>query len=625
MAGRYGNFQNPFYVEPGGNLNIGITGLHRGMQNYKIRKDAEDAKAEKEERAAKAAEAGLAAYKSGDLTEMAKVILEFPESAHVIGQLHEMRKDYNKEEHIKALEETLTEIETTGTLAPETSEPPLYDPRGGLSGGIGGEYPGEYGSAATIATKETNPSEFGLPGKPGSKLSKKIDVLRSIYDQNPEAGKRAIEYDFAKRAPKEYEAWKDIYRPGEKEATPTDLKKKIDERQALLDEGVAKDDPRIKAYDDDIWPKDDDGDVAPSNVMKMYAEREKLLAEGKDPKSDIIRGLNTRILGEAAGKVFSPSGLMKLITESEELKEKLAIEGLSETEIEEHPYVQAYENRIAGMDINVKDLTPEEYEFLGIYAYVTGKMPSVGRGKMATKVRMGILKAKANYGMKVAREELAAVGIEIPEGELPAVAAFNAVTTSRETKAIGGAWNWLEKQEASMGSYVDNIGKQLNELKNLSKDLYSFDARILNVPLRFIRGRIMGSPLQNKYDLFLKEISRETTKLALGATQSIAPPSVEEIKTWDRIHDPALSVPDAIEVLEMSYHAANLRYKSVTDQLGRIRERMKTRDYSKTLFNKDEAEAEAEMPKVTTAEDYKKIESGEIYFDTEIGKPVRKK
>jgi hypothetical protein len=48
---------------------------------------------------------------------------------------------------------------------------------------------------------------------------------------------------------------------------------------------------------------------------------------------------------------------------------------------------------------------------------------------------------------------------------------------------------------------------------------------------------------------------------------------------------------------------------------------MKTRDYESTRLKEDKTD----LPKVTTPEDYEKIKSGEMYFDTEIGKPVRKK
>ena len=108
--------------------------------------------------------------------------------------------------------------------------------------------------------------------------------------------------------------------------------------------------------------------------------------------------------------------------------------------------------------------------------------------------------------------------------------------------------------------------------------------------------------------------------MALGATQSIAPPSVEEIKTWDRIHDPNLSVKDVIDVMEESKNMARIRYTSVVDQLGRTRERMKTRDYS-GLGKSEFGGGKTKHPLVTSQDAFNKLKSGDK-FQEEEGGPV---
>ena len=73
--------------------------------------------------------------------------------------------------------------------------------------------------------------------------------------------------------------------------------------------------------------------------------------------------------------------------------------------------------------------------------------------------------------------------------------------------------NFLEKQIGAMGSFTTNMDSQIDRLTELSKGLKTFDTRLLNIPLRAIRGSIIGTPLQSQYDLLLAEIEREAAKL----------------------------------------------------------------------------------------------------------------
>ena len=249
--------------------------------------------------------------------------------------------------------------------------------------------------------------------------------------------------------------------------------------------------------------------------------------------------------------------------------------------------------------------------------YITGKMPSVGRGKMATKVRMGILKATSDYALETAKDDMRAQGVEIGEDMAP-MAAFEAIGTQSDTRSIQGALNALEKQTASMGSFIENMDNQMGRMRELAKDIELFDTRLLNVPYRLIAQKGFGNPNLNKWDTYIKEISRETTKLALAATQSIAPPSEGEIKTWDRIHDQNLSVGDILQVLEESRHAANIRYQSVINQRDRTRGLMRDRtEYEKGIKSSGPTQ-------ISTQEEYNALPSGTLYIGPD-GKSARKK
>lgn len=261
---------------------------------------------------------------------------------------------------------------------------------------------------------------------------------------------------------------------------------------------------------------------------------------------------------------FSPSNLKKLISERQQLIEDGAT--LEDT------LVKAYDNKISGeidVDLDVNALTEPEINMLGAAYTLTGKMPALGRGKNSTKTRLKIIKSAARQSL----------GSDAPEGgkdKSPMDAALAMVGSQADTKAIQGSLNFLDKQLSSMGSFVTNLNSQIDRVGELSKDLQTFDTRLFNIPLRAVRGRIQGSPLQAKYDLFLTEIESEIGKLASGSTGSVAELSQGARETWAKIHDKNLGISDMLDLLEETKTAANFRVQSVQDQLNKTRRRMVT-------------------------------------------------
>ncbi len=250
------------------------------------------------------------------------------------------------------------------------------------------------------------------------------------------------------------------------------------------------------------------------------------------------------------------SPLMRKIEE----RQALLDQGLTEDDFE----IQAFDRDLLGA--KMADFTQEDIDTVaGVYV-LTGKMPPLGRGDAATALRSDIVKS--------ATQQLQG-GVEGDPELTPADAALRMLGETSDTKAIQGSLNFLDKQVSSMGSFVTNLNSQIDKVAELSKDLDTFDTRLLNVPLRTLRGRIMGSPLQAKYDMYLAEISNEIGKLASGATASIAELSVGAQDKWGKIHDPALKVGDMLELLGETKNAANFRLQSVQDQLDATRQRMR--------------------------------------------------
>jgi hypothetical protein len=134
-----------------------------------------------------------------------------------------------------------------------------------------------------------------------------------------------------------------------------------------------------------------------------------------------------------------------------------------------------------------------------------------------------------------------------------------------------------QKQIGAMGSFVKNMDAQIGKVAELSKDLSTFDTRLLNIPLRAVRGRIAGSPQQAKYDMYLAEIESEIGKLATGSASSVAELSVGAQQKWAKIHDKNLSIKDMLSLLQETSAAGKLRMKSVEDQLSETRKKQRTR------------------------------------------------
>ena len=140
-----------------------------------------------------------------------------------------------------------------------------------------------------------------------------------------------------------------------------------------------------------------------------------------------------------------------------------------------------------------------------------------------------------------------------------------------DNKAFGASIVQQQKQIGAMGSFVKNMDAQIKKVGEISKELAAFDTRLLNMPLRTVRGRIAGSAEQAKYDMYLTEIESEIGKLATGSSASVAELSVGAQEKWARIHDKNLSLKDMMSLLEETGAAGRMRMKSVEDQLAETR------------------------------------------------------
>lgn len=204
---------------------------------------------------------------------------------------------------------------------------------------------------------------------------------------------------------------------------------------------------------------------------------------------------------------------------------------------------------------DISNFTQEQIDIMGANYNLTGKLPPMGM--RATALRQAILKSATEQALNSGKT------------------AGDIIGGQADVKAISGSLAQQEKQLGAMGSFAKNLSEQVDRVSILANDLKTFDSRLLNIPLRALRGRLAGSPLQAKYDMYLTEIESEIGKLATGSTASIAELSQGAQERWSRIHDKNLSITDMQELLKETKKAADIRIKSVEKTIDETRSRLR--------------------------------------------------
>lgn len=153
----------------------------------------------------------------------------------------------------------------------------------------------------------------------------------------------------------------------------------------------------------------------------------------------------------------------------------------------------------------------------------------------------------------------------------------------RGTKAANAAYqatlSQQEKQRGAVGSFVKNIDAQIGAVNDIFKYLQRTDARGLNIPIRELKTRLIGSGLENKYDMFISEISAESSKLSQSAAQSIAQLPEGSRQKWEKIHDLNLPISEMKLLLEGTKDMGKIRLKSLDDEITDTKKRRRGGSY----------------------------------------------
>lgn len=189
-----------------------------------------------------------------------------------------------------------------------------------------------------------------------------------------------------------------------------------------------------------------------------------------------------------------------------------------------------------------------------------------------------------------------------------------------ETKADSDA---LAKQEGiyfNISSFIKNVNKQIDRTKDLAGKLQTFDAKLLNKPLREIRGNIVGSALQSSYDLYLTSLAAEAAKISEGGTGSVRAPTDTSQKKWEKILDPKLSLADMIELQNELKIDVDMKLDSQAETVDDIRRKLrgeppaepkKKETTGDAKGDKTNAAAEAKAAVIMKSEMFKGMKAGD--------------
>lgn len=208
--------------------------------------------------------------------------------------------------------------------------------------------------------------------------------------------------------------------------------------------------------------------------------------------------------------------------------------------------------------VNAKggDMSDESIRQEGIKYAMTGKMPSLGMGN--AQMRSKIINAASAW----IREQ----GIDPTD-----VPGLQAEVTG-EGKSLANQ----QKIRGMMGGFVRNMDKQIDRVESIHKDIAKrVGIRALDMPIRELRKRFVGSGNEAILEAYMVEISNEIGKLSTGSAASIRELSVDAQERWAKVHDPNLSFNELLKVLKETKHMGKLRLQGADEEITATKGRMK--------------------------------------------------
>jgi hypothetical protein len=132
-----------------------------------------------------------------------------------------------------------------------------------------------------------------------------------------------------------------------------------------------------------------------------------------------------------------------------------------------------------------------------------------------------------------------------------------------------------EKTYGAMVPYVENLNEQINRVKELyNEGIQRVGIKAIDMPVRELRKKVIGSGLESSLDLFMTEISNEAARLSAGSALSIRELSEGAQKKWSKIHDESLSLKEMQKILNETRKVGDYRINSTMNGIVKTQARL---------------------------------------------------
>jgi len=538
--------RNPYSIDPSLDLSQGLQGLQTGLAFRQQRKDKE-----KKEDIRKGA---VEVFRSGDPMAIAEYALQNPETAKELTAQVKFRDQSTKDNYINSSFKLFQNADNPEEVTKIVK-----------------------GRQAFLKAR-------GLP------LDERMetDSFLERYNANPEETIAKLEKEIAFMAPKRYAAYKTALKGTDKKTS--------DITNLEYWQNLEKTDPDLAdtfALATGFTKDDTEKSTA---AMKNFNKYIDLL--NTDPKQ-------AKLFGDSIGidRLTPHSDLAKLRTDlnnklvTPEEYEKKRDKILNPTMKNKTELTMAALRGDAEAKAVLEEMNRDNLEMSELRSEATTK------GKLAGLYGAMDLDAVANA--IIAGEETIdhvhnTFGVPIQEVVRKKVLAiepdFNFVQPRAIEKSLSSSLVQQQKNRGAMGNFVLNINGQLDKVSSIMDDVIKrIGVRALDVPFRELHVKYKGSGHERVLEAYMKEISVEIYKLSQGSSASVALLPEAGRKEWEKIHDFNLSYPQLKIVLEGTKDMANIRLKSVNDEIKATVKNFENIRELKNLYTAKEGESGSEF------------------------------
>ena len=231
-------------------------------------------------------------------------------------------------------------------------------------------------------------------------------------------------------------------------------------------------------------------------------------------------------------------------------------------------------------------------------AKIDGIIDVDGTARAVVEGRELFSKVKNTFGVPVAETIRKAVLKLDPD--------FNFVKPEMKYAGISKGYVNLQNQRVMMGSFVNNIKKQVDRVTEIMQDVTKrVGVRAIDLPKRELVKRMKGSGHEVTVEAYLTEISNEIGKISTGSERSIRELSADAQEKWQKLHDPNLSLKQLGIILQETKHMADMRIETVDEQM----------KYSMDLLSTLTNDTNVDIPTVATQGEFDALNSGDEYLE----------